>query len=68
MRPKKALSLSVAVSEAPGRVSSKRILAPSVTSVRLSANNSGDNEVKMGTVHRSPSIYITAVETPENLS
>jgi hypothetical protein len=35
---------------------------------RPSTNDKGDNEMISGAVHRSPGIYLTAEETPENLS
>ena len=39
------------------RVPRQWLLAPSVKSITLSDNYKGDNEVKPGTVHRSPCIY-----------
>jgi hypothetical protein len=39
-------------------------LAQSVASVTSVANEKGDNEMILGAVHRSPSIYLTAEENP----
>ena len=50
------------VPPAPVRVPSQRPLAPSITSVTSVANDSGDNEIIPGAVHRSPGIYLAAVE------
>ena len=52
----------MAVPPAPVRVSSQRPLAPSVASVKLVANDKGDNEMILGAVHRSPGIYKTTIE------
>ena len=65
LRPKKKLSVSVAVPPAPVRVPSQRPLAPSVASVTSVANNKGDNEMMLGTVHRSPGLCLSI---EENLS
>ena len=54
----------MAVPPAPVRVPSQRPLATSVTSV---ANDKGDNEMILGTVHRSPGICLTAEENPRKL-
>jgi hypothetical protein len=62
LRPKKKLLVSVAVPPAPIWIPSQRSLAPSVASV---ANDKGDNEMILGTVHRYPGICLTA---EENLS
>ena len=35
---------------------------------RLSANDKGDHEIFLGAEHKSPGIYLTAEENPENLS
>ena len=35
---------------------------------RLSTNDKGDNEMISGVVHKFSGIYLTAEETPENLS
>ena len=50
LRPKK-LHASVAMSVAPVRVPSQRLIAPSVTSV---VNGKGDNEMILEAVQRSP--------------
>ena len=63
MEPKK-LHASVAVPAAPVRVPSQMSLAPSVTSVTSVANDKDDNEMIMGTVHRSRGICLTAEENP----
>ena len=55
-----AKKASVAVPPAPVRVPSQGPLAPSVASVTSVANDKGDNEMILGAVHRSPSIYLTA--------
>ena len=52
----------MAVPPAPVRVPSQRPLGPSVTSVRLSADDKCDNEMKPGAVHISPGIYLTGEE------
>ena len=57
----KSFYASVVETPAP----SQRPLAPSVKSVRLVANDEGDNEMIPETVHRSPGIFLTA---EENLS
>ena len=57
-------SFSVAVPPAPVRVPSQRPLTPSVASVTSVANVKGDNEMILGTVHRSPGICLTAEENP----
>ena len=62
MAKKKKLSANVAVPPAPVRVPSQRPFAPSVASETSVANDKGDNEMILGTVHRSPSIYLTAEE------
>jgi len=54
----------MAVPPAPVWVPSQRLLAPSVSSVTLVANDEGDNEVILGAVHRSPGICLTTDETP----
>ena len=54
----------MAVSSAPVRVSSQRLLAPSVASVTSVANDKGDNEIILGAVHRSPGICLTAEKNP----
>ena len=67
MRPKKLL-LSVAVPPAPVRVSSQRLLAPSVASVTSVANDKGDNEMILGLC---TDLLVSALQlrkTPENLS
>ena len=46
------------------RVLNQRPLAPSVASVTSAANDKGDNEFILRTVHRSPEIYPTAEENP----
>ena len=51
----------MAVPLAPVQVPSQRPLVPGVTSV---ANDKGDNEMILGTVHRSPGICLTAEENP----
>ena len=56
--------VNVAVPPAPVRVLSQRPLAPSVASVTSVANDKGDNELILGTVHRSPGICFTAEENP----
>ena len=61
----KKLSVSVAVPSDPVRVPSQRLFAPSIASVRSVANDKGDNEMILGTVHRSHGIFLTA---EENLS
>ena len=61
----KILLVSVTVPQAPVRVPSQKPLAPSVAAV---ANDKCDNEMILGTVHRSSGICLTAEETPENLS
>ena len=52
---------SGAVPPAPVRVPSQRPLAPSAASLSV-ANDKDDNEMILGTVHRSPGICITAEE------
>ena len=47
---------------APVRVPGQRPLAPSVTSVRPVADDKGDNEMILGTAHRSPGMDLTAKE------
>ena len=54
--------VSVAVPPAPVRVPSQRPLAPSVASVSSVANDKDDNEMILGTVHRSPGICLTTEE------
>ena len=49
---------------APVRVPSQRPLAPSVASVTSVANDKDDNEMILGTVHRSPGICLTAEKNP----
>ena len=61
LRPKK-LHASVAVPAAPVRVPSQRPLAPSVPSVTSVADDKSDNEMILGSVHRSPGICLTAEE------
>ena len=63
LRPKK-LHASVAVPAAPVRVPSQRPLAPSVASIMSVANDTGDNEMILGVVHRCPGICLTAEENP----
>jgi hypothetical protein len=58
----KILLVSVVVSPAPVRVLSQRPLGPSVASVTSVVNDKGDNEMILGTVHRSPDICLTAEE------
>ena len=53
---------------APVRVPSQWTLAPSVTSVTSVANDKGDNEMILGTVHRSPGICLTVEENPQKTS
>ena len=60
----KKLSVSVAVPPAPVRVPSQRPLAPSFSSVTSVANDKDDNEMILGTVHKSPGICLTAEENP----
>ena len=60
LRPKN-LSVSVAVPPAPVLVPSQRPLAPSVVSVTSVANGTGDNEMILGAVYRSPGICLTAM-------
>ena len=55
LRPNKLL-VSVAVPPAPILVPSQRPLAPSVAPVTSVSNNKGDNEMALGTVHKSPGI------------
>ena len=52
------------VPSAPVRVSSQKPLAPSFTSVMSVANDTGDNEMIPGAVHRSHGICLTAEENP----
>ena len=59
--PKKNF-VSVAVPPAPVRVPSQRPLAPSDASVTSVANDKDDNEMILGSVHRSPGICLTAEE------
>ena len=54
----------MAVPPVPLRVPSQRPLAQSVASVMSVANDKGDNEMILGTVHKSPGISVTADETP----
>ena len=54
----------MAVPPLPVRFPGQRPLAPSVDSVTSVDNDKGDNEMILGTVHRSPSIYLTAEENP----
>ena len=49
---------------APVCVPSQRSLTPSVTSVTSVANDKGNKEMILGTVHRSPGICLTAEENP----
>ena len=63
LRPKK-LHASMAVLPAPVRVPSHKLLAPSVTSFTSVANDTGDNEMIPGAVHKSPGICLTAEEIP----
>ena len=63
MEPKK-LQASVAVPLATVYIPSQRLLAPSIISVTLSANDKGDNGMIPRAVQRSPGIYLT---TEENL-
>ena len=53
----------MAVPPAPVLVLCQRPLAPSVTAVKLVANDMGDNEIPEG-MHRSRGIYLTAEENP----
>ena len=64
LRPKKSYKAAVAVPPAPVWVSSQRPLALNVTSVTSVANGKGDNELILGTVHRSPCICLTTEENP----
>ena len=57
---------SVAVPPTPIRVPSHRPVAPSITLSGLLGNYKGDNDMILRAVHRSPSIYLTAEENPEN--
>ena len=63
LRPKK-LQVSVAVLPASVRVPNQRPLAPSVALLTSVVNDKGDNEMILGTVHRSPGICLTAEENP----
>ena len=67
LRPKKKNSISVAVPPAPARVPSQRPLAPSVASVTSVAYDKADNEMILGTVHRSPGLCLTAEENVRTL-
>ena len=51
---KKKLLVSVAVPPAIVRVPSQSLLAPSIASVTLVANDKGDNEMILRAEHRSP--------------
>ena len=52
------------VPPAPVRVPSQRPFALGVASVTSVANDKGDNEMIVETVHRSPDICLTAEENP----
>ena len=52
----------MAVPPVPVWVPSQRSFAPNVT---LVANDKGDNEMILGTVHRSSGICLTAEENPK---
>ena len=52
----------MAVPPARVRVPRRRSLALSVASVTSVANDKGDNEIILGTVHRSPGICLIAEE------
>ena len=56
------------VPPAPVWVPSQRSLTPSVASVTSVVNDKGDNEMILGTVHRSPGIYLAAEENPQKTS
>jgi hypothetical protein len=60
----KKLLVSVAVPPAPVLVPSQRLFAPSVASLTSVANDKGDNEMVLGTVHRYPGICLTAEVNP----
>ena len=64
---RKKLPVSVAVPPAPVRIPSQRPLAPSFASVTTVANDKGDNEMILGTVHISPGICLTPEENPRKL-
>ena len=55
----------MAVPPAPVWVPSQKPLAPSVAQVTSVANDKGNNEIILRSVHRSPSIYLTAEESLE---
>ena len=61
--PKK-FQTSVAVPPAPVRVPTQRPLAPSVASVTPFPNDKDVNDTIPGAVHRSPDIYLKAMENP----
>ena len=63
IRMQRKFYASVTVLPAPVWVPYQWPLSPSVTSVTLSANDKGDNEMKPGAVHRYPGIYLMAEET-----
>ena len=63
LRPYK-LEANEAVSPVPERVPSQRPHASSVTSV---ANDKGDNETILRSVHRSPGVCLTAEENNRKL-
>ena len=50
----------LAMPSAPVRVPSQRPFAPNVTSISLSVNGKGDNEMIPETGHKSAVIYLTA--------
>ena len=56
----------MAVPQAPVSIPSQKPFAPSVASVISVANEKGDNEIILGSVHRSPGICITAEENHAN--
>ena len=60
---KKALA-NVEVPSIPVWVPSQWPLAQVSHQSHWSAKDNGDNEMILGTVHRSPGIYLTAEETP----
>ena len=55
----------MALPPAAVRIPNQRPFAPSVVSVASVAKDKGDNEMILGTVHRSPVILLTAEENPD---
>ena len=55
------------MSPAPIRVPSQRSFTQSVALVTSVANDKGDNEMIVGTVHRSPGSHLIAEENPRKL-